>query len=115
MGKHRFGTAETLVERDVAALVSPEVWHAAQLRLRSNCSRPLGKVNRDYLLRGLVERGDCGAKCVGSSHGQRTYYQCMNSSTAMETDPSKRCRMKHIPSRALEELILFRLRTNVEA
>src|SRR5439155_21916415 len=34
------------------------------------------------------------------------YYQCMNSSTAMETDPAKRCRMKHIPSGVLEGLIV---------
>jgi len=30
----------------------------------------------------------------------------MNSSTAMETDPSKRCRMKQIPAGALEELVV---------
>jgi site-specific DNA recombinase len=106
MGKHRFETAEAVVEREVAALVSPELWHAAQRRLRSNCSRPQGKPNRDYLLRGLLECADCGAKCVGSSRGRGQYYQCMNSSTAMETDPTKRCRMKHIPSHGLEELIL---------
>ena len=106
MGKHRFESATGAVEREVIALVSSELWHAAQDRLRSNCSRPLGKPNRDYLLRGLVECADCGAKCVGSSHGQSRYYQCMNSSTAMEPDPSKRCRMKHIPSSALEELIV---------
>jgi site-specific DNA recombinase len=106
MGKHRFETTDASEERDVASLVTPELWHAAQQRLRSNCSRPLGKPNRDYLLRGLLECGDCGVKCVGSANGQRQYYQCMNSSTAMETDPSKRCRMKRIPARGLEELIL---------
>ena len=106
MGKHRFETADAVVERDVAALVSPELWSAAQQRLRSNCSRPLGKPNRDYLLRGLLECGDCGSKCVGSSQGGGQYYQCMNSCTAMETDPAKRCRMKHIPSAALEGLVV---------
>lgn len=106
MGKHRFESAAGAVEREVAALVSSDLWHAAQERLRANCSRPLGKPNRDYLLRGLLECADCGAKCVGSSHGQSRYYQCMNSSTAMETDPSKRCRMKHIPAGALEGLVV---------
>jgi len=106
MGKHRFGSAAGAVEREVVALVSSELWQAAQERLRSNCSRPLGKPNRDYLLRGLLECADCGVKCVGSSHGQSRYYQCMNSSTAMETDPSKRCRMKHIPAGALEGLVV---------
>lgn len=106
MGKHRFDSALGAVDRDVSALVSPELWQAAQERLRSNCSRPLGKPNHDYLLRGLIECGDCGTKCVGSSHGESRYYQCMNSSTAMETDPAKRCRMKHIPSTALESLVI---------
>jgi site-specific DNA recombinase len=106
MGKHRFESAAGTVEREVAALVSSDLWHAAQERLRANCSRPLGKPNRDYLLRGLLECADCGAKCVGSSHGQSRYYQCMNSSTAMETDPSKRCRMKHVPASALEGLVV---------
>jgi DNA invertase Pin-like site-specific DNA recombinase len=106
MGKHRFKSAAGVVERAVAVLVSQELWHAAQQGLRSNCSRPLGKPNREYLLRRLIECADCGAKCVGSSQGKRQYYACMNSSTAMETDPSKRCRMKHIPARPLDELIL---------
>jgi site-specific DNA recombinase len=106
MGRHRFQSAAGTVEREVAALVTPDVWQQAQERLRSNCSRPLGKPNREYLLRGLLECADCGAKCVGSSHGPSRYYQCMNSSTAIETDPSKRCRMKHIPATALEELIV---------
>jgi len=84
MGQHLYGKRSTsrsrkVIVREVPAIVSEEVWQAAQQTLRSNRTNCKRNTKRTYLLRGLIKCGLCGLTFSGipTKPPQRDhYYRC---------------------------------------
>ena len=123
------GEAKALVERAVPALVSPELWDAAQLTLRRNrFSRP-DTLKRPYLLRGLMKCAHCGLTFIGTvSEGKRAdlatpcelanfevrgelllrpYYVCNGRSAQHQpySQTQRKCPSGYVRARELEALV----------
>lgn len=75
------------------ALLDPDLWDRVQRRLRDNLVLATRNSDRDYLLRGLLECGTCGAGYVGSHESRRnlTYYRCNRKVT--DRGVERRCPM----------------------
>ncbi len=108
-GLHVFKARGGPIEREVPALVSPELWQAANDRLKRNKSLALRNGTRKNLLRGLIRCTDCGYMYAGSpSHSRSSpnwegyYYRCSSQLGVVHPDPTKRCRAKMIPASYLE-------------
>lgn len=62
----------------VSRIVSDDVWHEAQGRLRQNREFARRNAKREYLLRGLLFCSDCGYRLVGQARNTRRIYRCNN-------------------------------------
>lgn len=88
-GVHQYGKRSKkqrdLIEREVPAIVSPELWEAARQALRANMLSASRNTRRPYLLRGFVKCDCCGLSYVGTSYPEykgtrKTYYVCTGKS-----------------------------------
>jgi site-specific DNA recombinase len=107
-GIHVFDHSMGPIEREVAALVSPSLWQAAQDGISRNRSGT-NRRRREYLLRGLVFCDDCGC-CFGGTTGgwantRVPFYRCAGALGVMEPDPGQRSTAKAIRAIALERLV----------
>ncbi len=78
-GTHEVRIGGDLIEREVPAIVSPELQERARAALRENKRRPNREGNRRYLLAGLVRCETCGYGCSGhatKSKGKRYSTTC---------------------------------------
>ena len=107
VGKHRFGSRQGLIERQVPALVSDDVWQAVQTRLASRIAHDAPR--REYLLRGLIVCARCECHFVGtvvsSGNWRDHYYRCAGALAVVNPRPEDRCRSKSIPAVWVEEQI----------
>jgi site-specific DNA recombinase len=85
MGQHLYGKRSQNpnrkpIVRQVPAIVSEEVWQAAQRVLRFNRAVAKRSTRRTYLLRGLIKCGLCGLTYSGLTlqPPQRDHYYCCN-------------------------------------
>ena len=78
----RWTYADTSLEVSVPAVISPELWKAAQARLAENKATSPRSLKHDYLLRRRVTCGKCGLKMQGKSKRGEAgghlyfYYRC---------------------------------------
>jgi site-specific DNA recombinase len=91
----------------VPAIVSQEIYDAAQQRLDEN--RQMSRRNNhshDYLLRGLVSCGQCHLSCTGrmASPGY-PYYVCRGRKDSLGFAREDRCTARYAPSEALDSLV----------
>jgi site-specific DNA recombinase len=110
-GVHCVEKRSGTIERDVAPLVSADLWQPAQDAIRANrCCEP-GRPSRPHLLRGLMFCDDCGlcfaATTVSSSqtNWRGSYYRCAGQLGTVEPDPELRCKAKMIPAASIEALV----------
>jgi site-specific DNA recombinase len=115
MGEHVFGKrsknqARKRIVRPVPAIVSQEVWEAAQQVLRSN--QIMAKRNRQhpYLLRGLIKCGLCGLTFSGITMGppqKDHYYRCNGRQFArgLYGNLGKKCPAKSLNGDYIERLV----------
>lgn len=115
MGEHRFGKRtknkkRKVIVRAVPAIVTEEVWQAAQQVLRSN--RIMCKRNRKqpYLLRGLIKCGLCGLTFSGMrmKPPQRDhYYRCngRHKARGLYGFNGKKCPAKSLNGDYVERLV----------
>ena len=91
----------------VPAIVSQEVFDAAQVRLAQN--RQLARRHNDahdYLLRGLVSCAQCRLACTGRSlHPGYRYYVCRGRSEARRVVYGVGCTARYAPATALDLLV----------
>jgi len=71
MGEHAFGKRtknrnRKPIVRTVSAIVTPDVWEAAQEALRANRIMCKRNQKQTYLLRGLIKCGLCGLTFCGA-------------------------------------------------
>jgi len=71
-GVHQYGKRSKrrreIIERQVPAIVTVEIWERAQQVLRENMLFSARNAKRKYLLRGLIKCGLCGLTYIGTSY-----------------------------------------------
>jgi len=99
--------AEWIPVAPVPAIVTRAQFARAQERLAYN-RRMARRNNRahSYLLRGLVSCGQCRLACCGRhTRPGYAYYVCPTKLRSRLLVPGERCTARHIPARALEDLV----------
>jgi site-specific DNA recombinase len=84
----------TIIEQEVPAIVSREIWERAQKIAESNWRNAPRNAHRDYLLRGLLFCGVCGRRYIGVNTNV-AYYKCGRQG----------CPNKHVPADLAEGII----------
>ena len=110
-GVHCVEKRSGTIERRVAALVSADLWQAAQDAIRANRSCEPGRPSTPHLLRGLIFCDDCGlgfaATRISNSkdNWRGVYYRCSGQIGTVEPDPELRCKAKMVPGPSIEQLV----------
>ena len=92
----------------VPAIVSEEIWQAAQNQLQDNKDVSKRNLKRDYLLAGLVYCAICGRKMTicHSGTGAISYYVCLSQKSAAFTySAQERCAARRIPTEHLDRYV----------
>jgi site-specific DNA recombinase len=105
-GAHQYGKnpknpnrKPTIVEREVPAIVSQDLWERTQLALTRNKFMSKRNAHHNYLLRGLVKCAHCGYSYIGTvytgtNRRDRRVYVCggRHKGRRVCPDPALRCR-----------------------
>lgn len=84
-GIHQYGKRSKkereVIEREVPALVSEEIWDKAQPVLKENYIESMRNTSRQYLLRGMIKCGICGRTYMGTPYNsgvgkEKLWYRC---------------------------------------
>jgi site-specific DNA recombinase len=114
MGEHQYGKrsmnrGRKLIVRAVPAIVSEEIWHAAQQVLKSNRFKCHSSRKNQYLLRGLIKCGLCGLTFSGITMRRQGdhYYRCNGHAQArgLFGINGKKCPSKHLNGTYVEALV----------
>ncbi|WP_232337562.1 recombinase family protein [Thermoactinomyces sp. CICC 23799] len=110
-GLHRYGKRATrqreIIEREVPAIVSEEIWDKAQQVLKSNQIVAMRNTKRQYLLRSLIKCGICdrtyyGTVHPGSNREYKGYYVCSGKNKHYD----KKCSLaKNIPMDEIDDFV----------
>jgi len=107
-GKHT-KKARELIEREVPAIVTEEVWDKAQLVLKNNRLEAMRSAKYKYLLRSLVKCSQCGltfsGACYKGPKGQPTLYYVCNGKTAYRGKFLGGCKSKNISASWLDKKV----------
>jgi len=112
-GIHIYGKRSTkdreLIERQVPAIVSEELWDRAQIILKNNQLESVKNSKRNFLLRGLIKCGSCGLTYHGTSFSGKNrmltpYYIC-GGKTKYRGPLQGKCTSRNILSIWLEEYV----------
>lgn len=97
--------ADTWIAVAVPALVTPELFTAAQERLGRNRAWSPRNTHGEYLLRRLVSCRRCGrAECV-SNNGRYAYYRCLPRAGEHTEGVRARCQRQSIPVGSLDAVV----------
>ena len=89
----------SLLEAAVPALVDSKTFEKAGAQLLRNRRLATHNAKRQYLLRGLIRCGLCGAEFSGSvryKNGKGFYYRCNGALYNINPNPSDRCKAGNI-------------------
>jgi len=117
---HRARPQEEWIPIPVPAIIAQEQSDQAQARLAFNQQMARRNNTRhDYLLRGLLNCGQCRLSCIGrSGRPGYSYYVCRGKTDALRASQGERCLSRYTPAEALDELVwqdLCHLMTHPEA
>jgi site-specific DNA recombinase len=115
-GTHVYQSKYGTIERRVPPLVDTVLWEQAYAQLQRNRKLPKHPRGREYLLRGLMTCGSCGAAYVGQvvTHpsGKRdVYYRCGNRASPIHPERAARCKAKIVDATWLEDVVWSDCRT----
>ena len=97
--------ADVWIAVPVPALVTPELFAAAQERLGRNRAWSPRNTQGEYLLRRLVSCRRCGrAECV-SNNGRYAYYRCLPRAGGRADEHQARCQEQSVPTGALDAVV----------
>jgi site-specific DNA recombinase len=107
-GIHVYQSKYGTIEREVPALVHATLWEQTNAQLQRNRKLPKRPRAREYLLRGLITCGACGAAYVGQvvarpSGKRNVYYRCGNRGSSIHPERGARCKSKIVDAAWLEE------------
>jgi site-specific DNA recombinase len=121
MGIHEYGKRSKKLQgpirRSVPAIVSAEVWHAAQRILKENLLWADRNSRREYLLRGQMKCRLCGLTYVGwvqsspdrrgGRYPNRRYYTCNGKigHRLIHTSTGQKCSSRLVPADFVEQVI----------
>ncbi|MGB4949508.1 MAG: recombinase family protein [Rhizobiaceae bacterium] len=90
----------------VPAIISQEVFDLAQKRLDHN-KKMASRNNKihQYLLRGLVNCGQCCLAATGRERNGYRYYVCRGHTDALRKAKGERCIARYAPAQALDDLV----------
>jgi site-specific DNA recombinase len=97
--------AATWIGVPVPALVTPEMFAAAQTRLARNQAWSPRSTRGEYLLRRLVSCRRCGAAACVSSNGRYAYYRCTTQVATGDAGAPTRCQAHAIPTADLDAAV----------
>ncbi|MZP31344.1 recombinase family protein, partial [Heliobacterium undosum] len=94
------------ITRQVPAIVSEDIWEAAQTSLQNNQIEATRNAKREYLLRGLIKCGMCGLTYTGTAYkgpkdALKAYYVC-NGKISYRGKYSGKCASKNLPMEEIE-------------
>lgn len=99
-----------VIEREVPAIVSEEIWNTAQEVLKENQIEALRNTkNTQYLLRGIIRCGHCGRTYIGISYVRKDrkslkYYLCHGKQKYAGPN-EKKCTAKNLNAAWIENLV----------
>lgn len=115
MGIHSYGKRSKkpreLIDREVPAIVSQELWYQAQEVLKNNFLWAKRNTKREYLLRGLIKCGSCGRNLSSAYHKGRKreferWYRCNGKLTHVQIATGNgSCPSKSVKSEWIENLV----------
>lgn len=92
------------------AIVSPEVWDAAQEQIKRNARSASRNSNFPYMLRGLIVCERCGSTFTGITQRYGRYYRCGSAQYRRAISPAPApCSAKYIRADVIEPVIWERL------
>lgn len=103
---HRPTPPESWIPIPVPAIISSDVFEAAQARLALN--KQLARrhnTEHAYLLRGLVSCGQCQLSCFGRTCSHYGYYVCRGRSDFLRVAQDDRCQARYAPAEQLDALV----------
>lgn len=109
-GLHQYGKRSAknreVIERDVPAIVTPEIWREAQAVLKENYIEALRSAKHEYLLRSLIKCGQCGLNFKGTYYKNRekAFYIC-NGKTPYRGKFHGKCPSTNIPAEWIEDIV----------
>lgn len=119
MGEHQYGRrsgkranpSENVLTVQVPAIVTPEVWEAAQRTVKINALTAQRNARRIYMLRSLMKCGFCGRAYVGHTdrHGMLFTYRCSGRGHPAVNPELPRCKSPHIKGGPLNAQIWQRI------
>jgi site-specific DNA recombinase len=92
---------------DDLKIIDEEMFSAAQLQLERNAKMSPRRTKNNYLLRGVIECGHCGAPYHGGPNTNGLYYRCGNRSRRFPLPPD--CNASSWKASTLEDLIWGKL------
>ncbi len=102
--------ADVWIAVPVPALVTPELFAAAQERLARNRAWSPRNTQGEYLLRRLVSCRRCGRAACVSNNGRYAYYRCLPRAGDGADEHQARCQEQSVPTGALDAAVWADLR-----
>jgi site-specific DNA recombinase len=110
-----FTPAEDWIRIPIPAIIAQEVFARVQARLATNQQTARRSTRHDYLLRALVQCGQCHLQCHGHFRSpDYSYYLCRGKQNAVSSCHDQRCPARYIPADQLETLVWEDLCTVVQ-
>lgn len=96
------------IEDKIPRIIDQKLWERVQMRLKDNKRNASNKAKREYLLSGLIECGQCGAKFVGHTSRNKkgietVSYICGAKYRTRDCD-NKNISAKYVESAAIDSL-----------
>ncbi len=103
-----------IIENLIPQIITNDVWERVQIRMRENKKNTLNKsrVNREYILSGIIRCGKCGSTFVGvtttSKKGIEYKFYCCANKKRLRT-----CNCKNIAANSIEPLIINLIKNEI--
>ncbi|CAM3590232.1 recombinase family protein [Deinococcus frigens] len=118
-GEYRYGKRNTkgpsgqngITTAPCPAIVTPEVWEAAQSTLSRNRLTALKNAKHIYMLKSLIRCGTCGRTYCGTKGSTWEGYACLGRTSRSSTARAEKCRSPGLSMRDIEAHVWDRIVT----
>ncbi len=116
-GIHQYGKRtkkdREIIEREVPAIISEEIWEKSQQVLKDNQIEAMRNTKRKYLLKSLIKCGTCGLTYIGTAYNSNStkdsrklkgYYVC-GGKISYRGPLNGKCTSKNVPQLWIEDMV----------